>query len=195
MKEKIIRTRLGNDNSFYFRCPFNVKIDDIVLVKGNDNKDELFLVEEILMVSQEETGIDLNIFKEVIKIVGNNKDLKLFKKANYEKIKISKKTNKKWKETESFLGYKFSGCKKLVSFKHIEKDAIISVWGTKFKGYIVARVGDVFDDCFVEFMFQYFSIEQFNYFMDNIKVEFNKYINKEISKQQINNAINKIRHS
>ena len=194
MKEKMIRARLGNDNSFYFRCPLKVKVDDLVLVEGDNNEKQHFLVEEVFMFSEEETGVDLRVFKEVVKVVGNNKDLKLFKKPSYPMVEVSKEINKQWSETSYFLGYAFAGCNKLISLENENSDAIISVWGTNLNGHIVARVGDVFDDHFVEFAFNYYNPEQFKYFMNNIKVEFFKYIHKQISKEQLKKTLDEVRH-
>ena len=120
--------------------------------------------------------------------------LKLFKNPVYPKVLIDNKTKKIWIEDNDFLGYKIGNLKKLVNYTHKNADSQISVWGNNCSGTIIARIGDVFDDIFVEETFNYFNQAQFKFMLDAIMLYFHQFINKQISIDDLNFITKDIKH-
>lgn len=194
MKEKIVRARIGTNSNFYFRCVFKVKVGDIVIVEDNDKNQINALIEEVNLISKDKINFDLEIFNSVLKVVGPNEKLKIFSQPTYPKVKIDKKIKKLWVQDDEFLGYKFKALHKFANYSYTESDSKISVWGNKSSGEIVARVGDVFDDNFIEEMFSYNNPARFTYLLNNIKLHFHRYINNEITLKELENILEKIRN-
>ena len=185
MEVKFVRTRIGDTNDIFFICKINVKIGDIVLVAGNDGEEVKALVEDIKLLPEEKINFDLRLFNEVIKVIGNNKDLKLFKSITYPKVELDKEIDNLWAEDLDFLSYQINDNPPFINYSYLKADSKMTVYGTKLSGYIISRVGDVFDDNFVEHTFGYYNSAQLNYYLKSIKLLYHKYITNDITKDSL----------